>query len=119
MFAVMMTAEWMAWIAELSQPLHRRLAGKLVNVVAGVLFASGRRTASSWWRAAGVGTNFRSYYYFLDALGRKVSEVRRIAKSLTQSAHESQRLPGFPSEMICSGADREVFGQSWDQPQDR
>ena len=74
----MMTAEWMAWIAELSQPLHRRLAGKLVNVVAGVLFASGRRTASSWWRAAGVGTNFRSYYYFLDALGRKVSEVAAV-----------------------------------------
>jgi hypothetical protein len=77
-FAVMMTAEWMAWIAALSAPLHCRLAAKLATVVAGVLFASGRRTASSWWRAARVGSNFRSYYYFLDALGRKVSEVSTI-----------------------------------------
>src|SRR5664279_586420 len=74
----MMTAEWMAWIAALSAPLHCRLAAKLATVVAGVLFASGRRTASSWWRAARVGSNFRSYYYFLDALGRKVSEVSTI-----------------------------------------
>jgi hypothetical protein len=70
-----MTDEWMAWIAALSEPLHRRLAGRLVTVVAGVLFASGRRTASSWWRAASVGSNFRSYYYFLDALGRKSADI--------------------------------------------
>lgn len=74
MYAVRMTAEWLAWMAALSAPLDGRLRPKLATIVVGILFASGRRTATSWWRAAGVGSNFRSYYYFLDALGRKVSD---------------------------------------------
>lgn len=80
MFALRMTAEWMAWIAALSAPLQHRLAGRLANVVAGVFLASGRRTASSWWRSAWIGGNFRPYYYFLDALGRKVSEIALAAR---------------------------------------
>src|SRR4051812_19316684 len=75
MFAVRMTPEWIVWIAALSLPLHGRLEWRLTTVVAGILFASGRRTASSWWRAAQVGSDFRSYYYFLDAIGRKTSQV--------------------------------------------
>ena len=41
--------------------------------------APGRRTASSWWRAAGVGHGFRSYYYFLDSVGRKAVELAAVA----------------------------------------
>ena len=78
MFAVRLTAEWLAWTAALSVPLHGRLAGRLAEVVAGVLFASGRRTASSWWRAIRVGTDFRSYYYFLDSVGRKAEPVAAV-----------------------------------------
>jgi hypothetical protein len=78
MFAVRMTPEWMVWIAALSTPLHGRLEWRLATVVAGILFASGRRTASSWWRAARVGSEFRSYYYFLDAVGRKTSQVATV-----------------------------------------
>jgi hypothetical protein len=58
--------------------LHRRCAWRLAHVVAGILMASGRRTASSWWRAAGVGDRFRSYYYFLDTAGRKVVAVAAV-----------------------------------------
>jgi hypothetical protein len=61
-FAISLTAEWAAWVAALATPLHRRLAWRLPAVVLGILMAQGRRTASSWWRAAGVGRRFRSYY---------------------------------------------------------
>ena len=60
MCAFKLTAEWRAWIVALSAPLHGRLAWRLTTVVAGILFASGRRTVSSWWRAARVGSGFRS-----------------------------------------------------------
>jgi DDE superfamily endonuclease len=77
-FAVRLTAQWVAWVAALSAPLHRRLAWRLAPVVTGILLAHGRRTASSWWRAAGIGAGFRSYYYFLDSLGRKATAVAAI-----------------------------------------
>jgi hypothetical protein len=52
-----LTAEWIAWVTALAVPLDARLAGRLADVVLGILLASGRRTAASWWRAAGIGTH--------------------------------------------------------------
>jgi hypothetical protein len=75
MFDVRMTREWDQWIAALSAQLHGRNRWRLQTVLLGILFASGRRTISSWWRAAGVGCLFRSYYYFIDAVGRKAMSV--------------------------------------------
>jgi hypothetical protein len=69
---------WRDWLIALSAPLHGRLAWRLTTVVAGMIFASGRRTVSSWWRAARVGSDFRSYYYFLDSVGRKTQEVAAV-----------------------------------------
>ena len=78
MCAFRLTAEWMAWVNALAAPLHDRLAWRLADVVLGILLASGRRTAASWWRAAAVGERFRSYYYFLDAVGRKVRDQAAV-----------------------------------------
>src|SRR2546425_186668 len=66
-------AELALWISELSQPLHGRLASRLLPLLTGMLFARGRRTVASWLRAAGVGDDFRAYYYFLGSLGRNVN----------------------------------------------
>ena len=41
----------------------------------GILFAHGRRTVTTWLRAAGVSDDFQDYYYFLAALGRKTKSV--------------------------------------------
>lgn len=82
MFAVPLTAQWMAWVATLAAPLHRRSAWRLATVIAGILLAQGRRTASSWWRAAGVGDRFRSYYDFLDTVGRKATAVAAVVFAL-------------------------------------
>jgi len=76
-FAAKLTTEWAAWVAILAAPLHRRLAWRLPAVV-GILLASGRRTVANWWRAARVGDRFRSYYYFLDSLGRKAVELAAV-----------------------------------------
>src|SRR5262249_13449655 len=48
--AVRLTADGMAWITTLATPLHHRLAGRPADVVIGILRASGRRTAASWFR---------------------------------------------------------------------
>jgi hypothetical protein len=41
----------------------------------GILFAQGRRTVSSWLRAAAIGTDFTDYYYFIASVGRKTEPV--------------------------------------------
>jgi DDE superfamily endonuclease len=64
-------AELTALITCLAQPLHGRLAWRLLPLMAGALFAHGRRTVASWLRAAGLGHDYKAYYYFLGALGRK------------------------------------------------
>jgi DDE superfamily endonuclease len=67
--------ELLAWITHLSHVLHGRLAGRLLPLLRGMLFAQGRRTVARWLRAAGLGTAYRSSYYFLGSLGRKVEYV--------------------------------------------
>jgi hypothetical protein len=88
-FAARLTAEWATWAKALAAPLHRRLAWRLAGVITGILLASGRRTASSWWRAAGVGDRFRSYYYFLGSLGRKACEPAAVVLRVVIA-----RIPG-------------------------
>lgn len=63
------------WIERLRQPLHGRLAWRLLPVLAGLLFAQGRRTYASWLRANGLGRHFKPFYYFLGSLGRSTEYV--------------------------------------------
>jgi hypothetical protein len=44
-------------------------------LLVGILFARGRRTVTTWLRAAGVSDDYQDYYYFLSALGRKTKSV--------------------------------------------
>jgi len=88
-----LTAEWRAWVVALSAPLHGRLAWRLTAVVAGIVLASGRRTVSGWWRAARVGGDFRSYYYFLDSVGRKAQAVAAaLLEIVTERIDAGDRL---------------------------
>jgi DDE superfamily endonuclease len=82
------------WITRLSGPLHARLAWRLLPLMAGMLFAQGRRTAASWFRAAHVGRDFRAYYYFLGSLGRKVNYIASLLLRLVVSvlAPSGERL---------------------------
>jgi hypothetical protein len=63
---------WQDILPALAASLHQRHAFRLAVLLHGALFAKGRRTVTSWLRAAGVGPGFAAYYYFLSALGRRV-----------------------------------------------
>ena len=65
-------SEWSEWIAA---GLHARNRWRLPVLLVGILFAGGRRTVTTWLRAAGVSDDFQDYYYFLAALGRKTKSV--------------------------------------------
>jgi hypothetical protein len=68
-------SDCVAGIRQLSQPLHARSALRLQPLFAGVLFAQGRRTVASWLRGGELGHDFRAYYYFLAAVGRKAKSM--------------------------------------------
>lgn len=70
--------ELIVWITALSQPLHARIAGRLLPLMIGMLFAQGRRTVASWLRGAELGNDYRAYYYFLGSLGRKTKLVASL-----------------------------------------
>ena len=63
--------EWNEWSRWLAAGLHGRNRWRLHVLLIGMLFASGRRTVTSWLRAVGIGLGFDAYYYFLAVLGRK------------------------------------------------
>jgi hypothetical protein len=71
-------AELVLWITHLSQPLHGRLAWRLLPLLTGMLFAQGRKTVASWLRGGGLGKDYKAYYYFLGSLGRHVKYVASL-----------------------------------------
>jgi len=63
--------QWSDWSEWLAAGLHARNRWRLPVLMMGILFASGRRTVTTWLRAAGVSDDFQDYYYFLTCVGRK------------------------------------------------
>lgn len=67
--------EWSEWVDLLTPLLDSRCAWRLPIVLAGLLFARGRRTVTTWLRAQGISHDFADYYYFLGSLGRKIEPL--------------------------------------------
>jgi hypothetical protein len=44
-------------------------------LLVGILFANGRRTVTSWLRAAGISHDYDGYYYLLAVVGRKSKSI--------------------------------------------
>ena len=65
-------AEWSQWLAA---GLHARNRWRLPVLLTGILFAHGRRTVTTWLRAAGVSDDYQDYFYFLAILGRKTKSI--------------------------------------------
>jgi len=65
-------SDWSEWIAA---GLHARNRWRLPVLLVGILLATGRRTVTTWLRAADVSDDFQDYYYFIAALGRKTKSV--------------------------------------------
>ncbi len=56
--------------ADLLAAAGGRSRGRLPLGMPGMLFAGGRRTVTTWWRAGGLQDDDRGYYDFLQAVGR-------------------------------------------------
>ena len=67
--------DWCEWSLWLAAGLHARNRWRLPVLQVGILFAHGRRTVTTWLRAAGVSADFQDYFYFLAAMGRKTESV--------------------------------------------
>ena len=74
--------QWSEWREWLSAGLHARNRWRLPVLLSGLLFAQGRRTVTTWLRAAGVSDDYQDYYYFLAALGRNTESVSSQLLSL-------------------------------------
>jgi hypothetical protein len=64
-----------AWLADIAAALDPRSAPRLLALCLGALFARGRRTATSWFRAAGITDAFRPAYGALGAAGRRAEAL--------------------------------------------
>jgi len=82
--------QWSEWSGWLAAGLHARNRWRLPVLLAGILFANGRRTVTTWLRAADISHDFDDYYYFLAALGRKTES---IATQLVALVLETLPLP--------------------------
>jgi hypothetical protein len=67
--------QWSEWSEWLAAGLHARNRWRLPILLTGILFANGRRTVTTWLRAAGVSDDYQDYYYFLDSIGRNIKNT--------------------------------------------
>jgi len=59
----------------LARWLQRRSTPRLVRLLGGLFFARGRRTATSWFRAAGIARDYRPTYAPVCAAGRRAARM--------------------------------------------
>src|ERR1700691_4232606 len=64
-------AQLSAWVSSLVAALDKRSAPRLALLLTGALFAVGRRTVTSWLRAADIRDDFRRAYSVLFSAGRR------------------------------------------------
>ena len=67
-----------SWLLLLTHALDARQRERFTALVGGALFARGRRTVTSWLRAAGITTGFKPCYYLLSSLARETDELARL-----------------------------------------
>jgi hypothetical protein len=63
------------WFPRLASALDRRSAPRLVLLFLGAVLARGRRTVTSWIRAAGLSNQFRPCYTTVAAADKKADEI--------------------------------------------
>ena len=69
---------WQLIVNALANVLHRRSAWRLHLIMFGILFAKGRKTITSWFRAAGIIRQYKAFYYFIGAMGRKTETIATV-----------------------------------------
>jgi hypothetical protein len=76
-----------AALAQLAAFLDRRTRDRFWSVFFGLLLCrEKRRTASAWFRAAGIGADFRRAYDLLGSVGRRVGSLSAVLVSAVERA---------------------------------
>lgn len=92
-----MPPELSCGFALLASCLDARSQARFLTLLVGILFARGRRTVTSWLRAAGIADEFRPAYSLLWTVGRR-------------SARMATRLLLFVLRPLARGQSRLLFG---------
>src|SRR5665213_2322589 len=73
------------WFSQLADLLDARSAPRLIRLFLGAVLAAGRRTVTSWLRAAGIRHDFRSAYTTVAAVAKHTDLMAaRLARSALQ-----------------------------------
>src|SRR5438309_8114750 len=78
--------------AALAHWLQKRSAARLPQLLGGLLFARGRRTVTSWFRAAGIADDFRPAYTTVCACGRQASAMALSVQAAVRPLLDPKRL---------------------------
>lgn len=78
--------------ATLGTWLHVRSAARLPLLLCGLLFASERRTVTSWFRAGGIADDFRQGYVTVCAVGKEVEAMALTIQSTVRPLLDPKRL---------------------------
>jgi len=75
MLSLHLPAHLTTTLVKFARCLDRRSGVRLSVILIGILFARGRRTCTSWFRAAGITDEFRPAYTTINAVGRKIDSL--------------------------------------------
>jgi hypothetical protein len=101
--------------AALAHWLDKRTAAWLPLLLAGVLFARGCRTVTSWFRAAGISADFRQSYVAVCAVGREsdamaISVVTDVVRPLLKAKRLMVGIDDTPTQRRARSDLREGAG---------
>jgi hypothetical protein len=78
--------------ADLAHWLHKHSAARLPLLLCGILFAKGRRTVTSWFRACGITTDYRNGYTTVCAVGRRADLLAITVQAAVRPLLDKRRL---------------------------
>ena len=69
---------WQIMTIAICSALHQRSAWRMSIIIAGIVFARGRKTITSWFRAAGITERYKAFYYFVGSIGQKTQIIATV-----------------------------------------
>src|SRR3954453_8709307 len=81
-----------SFFAEMAHWLDKRSAARVPALLLGILLASGRRTLTSWFRAADIGEDWRQGSVTVCAVGRQVEHMAITVEHPVKPALDPKRL---------------------------
>ena len=80
-------------VTGLASELDKRSQWRLLPLMLGILFASGRRTVTTWLRAGKLQQDYRNFYHFLQTVGHHWAIVgQHLLALVVQRVVKSSRV---------------------------